>query len=290
VSVESRTSEPSWRGRLLSAAADAPTGPGVYFFLDGRGSLLYVGKAKDLRRRLQQHARVAPVAVGRRTDVVKVRYPRVRSVRWESLPTEADAVAREADLVVALRPLDNASVDTGTWTYLSVTDLAGDRVRLDLGREPLAGASEVYGCFAHLGRGVMFAPAVACSDGYAALTRLLWAASATGGHVPAALARSAPPRVETSITGDLRAPLRRLFNGTSATVLDLLGEAAATRPVELQPGLRRDWATAHGFFEHGPRALRRLRRRHGRPPGLLARSEIEEMLAAEVAPIIGVGG
>jgi hypothetical protein len=33
--------------------------------------------------------------------------------------------------------------------------------------------------------------------------------------------------------------------------------------------------------------LRRLRLRHGRSPGPLTRADIEGMLAAEVAPIIG---
>jgi predicted GIY-YIG superfamily endonuclease len=278
---------PPWRSRLLEAASRAPTGPGVYFFLDERGSLLYVGKAKDVRQRLRQHARVEPLRSGRWAGHVKARYPSVRSVAWEPAATEADAIAREADLIVALRPPDNASTDTGTWTYLALTDLGGDRIRLDLDRSPPAGATEVYGCFPHLGRGVLLAPAVACSDGYAALTRLLWAASGDGDHVPAAITRSAPPRFETILAPGLRGPMRRLCNGTGEAVLDQLAVAVAGRAAYLQPALQRDRVAARGFYEHGPRALRRLRLRHDRPPGVLTRAEIEALLADELAPILG---
>ena len=41
--------------RKISLVADAPTGPGVYRFLDDRGQVLYVGKATDLRSRLRTY-------------------------------------------------------------------------------------------------------------------------------------------------------------------------------------------------------------------------------------------
>jgi excinuclease ABC subunit C len=40
---------------LAERAADLPTGPGVYLFKSGRGRVLYVGKAQNLRQRVRQY-------------------------------------------------------------------------------------------------------------------------------------------------------------------------------------------------------------------------------------------
>src|SRR6476646_589641 len=99
----------------LSLAVDrAPQGAGVYYFLSADAELLYVGKASSLRNRLRQHARTKPGARGAiRLDVL---YQRVTDVRWEELPDEDAAAAREADVIVALRPTFNAAIaGEGRW-------------------------------------------------------------------------------------------------------------------------------------------------------------------------------
>ena len=40
---------------LRDQAADLPTGPGVYLFKNGRGRVVYIGKAKNLRARVRQY-------------------------------------------------------------------------------------------------------------------------------------------------------------------------------------------------------------------------------------------
>src|SRR5438477_5757613 len=116
-----RTSALSWLAMssvstqtpLAHAATNAPHTPGVYFFLDRRNSVLYIGMAKDLRRRLQQHANAPGDAL----------YRRVAAVRWQELSDE-DAAAREADLIVALQPPYNASIaGDGKWAYIHVAPL-----------------------------------------------------------------------------------------------------------------------------------------------------------------------
>jgi len=42
---------------LRDIAARIPNEPGVYRFLDGEGTVLYVGKAKALRKRVQSYFR-----------------------------------------------------------------------------------------------------------------------------------------------------------------------------------------------------------------------------------------
>ena len=79
-------------------AVDAPTAPGVYYLLTKTGRLSYVGKAANLRRRLGDHTRDA-------------RWERITDVRWEALPSETAAIAREADVMQQARGVEELPVD-----------------------------------------------------------------------------------------------------------------------------------------------------------------------------------
>jgi predicted GIY-YIG superfamily endonuclease len=274
---------------LTEAAAEAPTSPGVYFVLGERRGLLYIGKAGNLRRRLQQHARPGAGSSGPRVDALR---ERVREIRWEEHPDEDSAAAREADLIVALQPALNASIaEEGRWAYVVVHPSAdADAARFCLAVDPGPQAAPSYGCFAHLGVGVSSRPGIACSDGYAALLRLLWASSATsaGCHFPRRIAGPSPPNsFVTMLDPSWRVPMHAFFSGTSNRFLAVLAETSSRFDSYRQPGLRRDRQLAESFFHHGPAALRRLRLRHGRPSGVLARAEIVDLLAAEVRASIG---
>src|SRR5438067_9014728 len=139
---------------LADAAANAAHSAGVYFFLDRRNSVLYIGMAKDLRRRLQQHANAPRDAL----------YRRITGVRWQELSDEDAAAAREADLIVALQPPHNASIaGDGKWAYIHVTPLPRTaRVRFAVSKQLEAPpGTRVYGCFPHLGAGVGSLPGIA---------------------------------------------------------------------------------------------------------------------------------
>ena len=272
---------------LLVAAGEAPTSPGVYFFLDDERRLLYVGKAVNLRRRLQQHAKEP-------STPARSKYARVRFVAWEELADDDAACAREADLIVALQPAQNAAIaGTATWAWL-VVDADGDRLRFSLvsgGVAPKPSRrADVYGCFPHLGKGQSSRPGIACSDGLTGLLRLLWATGPDGAHpYPRSISGTSPPVVVTvAVAEERRAPLRRLLNGTSARLLEDL-RIVVDRDVEAyrRPALVRDLDLARRFFDHGPAALRRLRLRHGLPAGPVSRQEIEARLRDEVTASIG---
>jgi predicted GIY-YIG superfamily endonuclease len=269
---------------LSDAAEQAPARPGVYFFFGPERGLVYVGKASNLRRRLAQHARPR----GGRLDAI---YPHVREVRWQELPDDDAAAAREADLILALEPSFNASFAAdGRWAYVVLAD-RGDMLRIELAHAPAAGSS-VYGCFPYLGTGVLSRPAIACSDGYAAFLRLLWAAgpAPTGSHFPAAVRGPSPPAAfEVVVAVSLRSSLRRFLGGTSDRLLDELAALAAARDAYMQPGLHRDRAAADGFFRYGPRAIRDLCRRHRvRPP--VSRAVFTDLIRAEVEDELGAFG
>jgi predicted GIY-YIG superfamily endonuclease len=269
---------PTGVGALRRAARAAPRVPGVYLFVDGDGVLLYVGKAVDLGARLRQHA----AGPGRRYDLV-------RAVAWEEHPSEGEAAAREADLIVALRPpLNRSHVDEGRWQYLAVEP--GERaghLRFTLSSERTASAARTYGCFPHLGAGLASRRGTACSDGYAALLRLLWSASSsTDEPVPTRLCRTAPPAAEIAVDPTLLDDLRRFLAGSDQRLLGRLAVACAGRPPYALPALARDRRSALLFFVHGPRALRDLRRRHRVRRPVLSREEIVQLLSTEVRAVI----
>jgi len=253
----------------------------VYFFLDRRNDVLYIGMAKDLRRRLQQHANAPRDAL----------YQRVADVRCEALPDEDAAAAREADLIVALQPPYNASIaGDGKWAYIHVTPLPRTaRVRFAVAKDLDASpGTRTYGCFPHLGAGVGSLPGIACSDGYCAFLRLLWAASGEDAHFPARITRGSPPETfDVTIDPAMAPALHSFLSGTSRRFLVELAIGARRRDAYMQAGLARDHALAERFFDYGPRALRRLRLRHQLPPRAMPRSLIQQVLSEEVRGIIG---
>ncbi len=268
---------------LAEAAAQAPQRSGVYFLLGADTALLYIGKAGSLRHRLIQHARAAP---GPREPRRATLYQRVVEVRWIELPDEPAAALREADLIAALRPPFTAESSVARrWPYLLTEPLTGDRLRFRLAPSV---DGRGYGCFPHLGRGLGSPPGVACSDGYTALLRLLWAASdAPGSTFPSTITHSAPDTFTVPVAEPLRTPLHRYLSGTSRRLLDSLATATGHRNPYLHRGLARDLDAAARFFDVGPQALRRMRLRHRQPAGPLTQSVLEQLFVAEVRAAIG---
>jgi len=86
-----------------------PETSGVYM-MHGRAScILYVGKAKNLRHRLGSYRRANPDRMPRRT--VRLLH-QVEYITWEKCADEAAALAREAQLIMTLKPRFNRA---GVW-------------------------------------------------------------------------------------------------------------------------------------------------------------------------------
>lgn len=77
----------------------APQRPGVYGMLDGEDQLLYIGKAKNLRRRLQSYFR----RKGRPRKAGKV-IALARRILCEIVPSEFGGLLRELELIRRWRP------------------------------------------------------------------------------------------------------------------------------------------------------------------------------------------
>lgn len=268
---------PPNQGAWIGCLSRAPSSPGVYFFLGTNGELLYIGKARNIRKRLQQHALVKPDANG----WINPRYELASEVVWEEAPNEDAASAREADLIVALRPRFNAHSEQGRWNYVLIQE-AERGLRFSLSTQLGERKQRAYGCFPHLGKGVSLYPATACSDGYTALLRLFWAASGDGDRTPSRITRSAPETFTVSVDPAIMTAIHRFLKGRDCRVLVDLKSRWSERERYMHVALERDQEAAHGFFIYGPQALRRLRLRHGSRAPLLARPVIEQLLADEV--------
>ena len=94
-------------GRQFFCAA--PERPGVYLMRDAAGAVLYVGKARNLRKRLAGYRVANPDRLARR----HLRLLRaVARIDLEECPDEPCALARESELLRTLRPRFNRA---GTW-------------------------------------------------------------------------------------------------------------------------------------------------------------------------------
>jgi DNA polymerase III epsilon subunit family exonuclease len=86
-----------------SLVAGAPTTPGVYLFRDRNDTVLYVGKARDLRARLRSY-----FAGDRQRPAVEAALGALARVEWSELGSEREASLEELRLIRDLRPPANA--------------------------------------------------------------------------------------------------------------------------------------------------------------------------------------
>jgi DNA polymerase III epsilon subunit family exonuclease len=85
-----------------SLIAGAPTTPGVYLFRDRNDTILYVGKARDLRARLRSY-----FAGDRQRPAVEAALGALQRVEWRELGSELEAALEELRLIRELRPPAN---------------------------------------------------------------------------------------------------------------------------------------------------------------------------------------
>ncbi len=90
------------RAAIVRAVKHAPTGPGVYRMIDGKGEVLYVGKAKSIKKRVTNYTR--PVAYDAR---IARMIAATASMEFVSTATETEALLLEANLIKRLRPRFN---------------------------------------------------------------------------------------------------------------------------------------------------------------------------------------
>jgi excinuclease ABC subunit C len=106
------------KNKLSKIIAKAPTKPGIYKFLDEDKKILYVGKAKDLRKRLQSYVRPS---AKHEVKIAKM-LESSTSVEWTETNNEVEALILEDNIIKADRPKYNVLLkDDKNFQYIKVT-------------------------------------------------------------------------------------------------------------------------------------------------------------------------
>ncbi|WP_440637198.1 excinuclease ABC subunit UvrC [Bradyrhizobium sp. PUT101] len=96
----------------------APTSPGVYRMLNASSDVLYVGKAKNVKKRLSSYARQSAPLPARILRMIAA----TSTVEIVSTGTETEALLLEANLIKQLRPRFNVQLrDDKSFPYILIT-------------------------------------------------------------------------------------------------------------------------------------------------------------------------
>jgi excinuclease ABC subunit C len=105
------------RAAILRHVKLAPSAPGVYRMVDAHGAVLYVGKAKNIRKRIMSYAR--PTAYDSRIERM---IAATAALEFVSTRTETEALLLEANLIKRLRPRFNVLLrDDKSFPYILIT-------------------------------------------------------------------------------------------------------------------------------------------------------------------------
>jgi excinuclease ABC subunit C len=105
------------RAAIIRYARLAPSRPGVYRMIDRRGDVLYVGKAKNIKKRITAYAR--PTGLDTRIERMVVA---TRTLEFVVTRTETEALLLEANLIKRLRPRFNVLLrDDKSFPYILIT-------------------------------------------------------------------------------------------------------------------------------------------------------------------------
>ncbi len=112
-------------------AVDYPDSPGVYLMKNGRGRIIYVGKAKRLRRRLSSYFQKNTG----HTPKTKALVAQVRSVDILLTGTEKEALLLESGLIKKHRPRYNVILKDDKQYVLFKLDKRSEFPRLSMTRK-----------------------------------------------------------------------------------------------------------------------------------------------------------
>ena len=117
-----------------------PHSPGVYRYYDAEGNVIYVGKAKDLHKRVAQYF-VSPDRLTRKTAVM---VSKIADAEYTVVESEADALLLENNLIKQFKPRYNILLkDSKTYPWICVT--AEEFPRVFLTRRMVKDGSRYFG-------------------------------------------------------------------------------------------------------------------------------------------------
>ena len=117
-----------------------PTKPGVYFFKDNSGDIIYIGKAKHLRNRVRSYFQKSKYQSPKNISMVK----RINDIEWLVVGNEVEALLTEANLIKQHQPHYNVNLkDDKSFPYIRITKEPYPRVFIT--REIVRDGSKYFG-------------------------------------------------------------------------------------------------------------------------------------------------
>jgi excinuclease ABC subunit C len=105
------------RAAIVRAIKHAPSAPGVYRMIDAKGEVLYVGKAKNIKKRVIAYTR----PTGHDSRIVRMISGTV-TMEFVTTKTETEALLLEANLIKRLRPRFNVLLrDDKSFPFILIT-------------------------------------------------------------------------------------------------------------------------------------------------------------------------
>lgn len=130
---------------LQEKIALLPETPGVYMYYDSEGTVIYVGKAKNLKRRVSSY-------FNRTHDVLRTNLlvRAIADMNFIVVPTEADALNLENSMIKEYKPRYNVLLkDDKSYPWICVTKEMYPRVFLT--RQRLRDGARYYGPYTNVG-------------------------------------------------------------------------------------------------------------------------------------------
>lgn len=129
---------------LRSIVMNLPETPGIYQYLDSEGTIIYVGKAKNLKRRVYSY--FAKEHESRKTRVLVTR---IADIRYIVVNTEEDALLLEHNLIKKYRPRYNVLLkDDKSYPSICVSNEYFPRVFKT--RKLIRDGSTYFGPYSHV--------------------------------------------------------------------------------------------------------------------------------------------
>ncbi|MGH2837486.1 MAG: excinuclease ABC subunit UvrC, partial [Thermoleophilaceae bacterium] len=101
--------------RVKEQRRSLPDSPGVYLFRDSRKRVIYVGKAKSIKKRVAGHFSRASSS---RTDMVDA----IANIEFVATQTEAEALLAEQNFIKQYRPIFNVRLrDDKSYPYIAIS-------------------------------------------------------------------------------------------------------------------------------------------------------------------------
>lgn len=239
--------------------ASVPKEPGIYFFYGEDRSLLYVGKAKELKTRLSSYFRIDQSSPRKLQRLALL----TRSLEWETLATEEEALIRENYFLRSYKPpFNRMNVRPESYLFFFLKFENND-FEIRASTQPnCIGDEQRFGCFKGKRRTL---------ESLKAILRIFWFLKL--GKEATALQRpfsSKRPVYQAKISDlpreaqDLLPWLRRYLKGTSQSFVvrahERLSEKFSENSFERYL-VEQDISLLEEFFEYGPYRIRQLVRK-----------------------------